>query len=72
MGLFQQRPEEHRLEWAGLPSEPRDPSDAAEVLDAASDVDPSAVHTATTMSVVFPVAPPVPEARGTATAEPES
>ncbi|MDR2997217.1 MAG: hypothetical protein LBU78_03760 [Microbacterium sp.] len=64
MGLFQQRPEEEQNEWAGLPSEPLDPQSAAEQLDApptASDIfglGGGPLYT----SVVFPVAPPAPEA----------
>jgi len=64
MGLFQQRPEEEQNEWAGLPSEPLDAQSAAEQLDApptASDlfgVSGGPLYT----SVVFPVAPPAPEA----------
>ncbi|MFE6736028.1 hypothetical protein [Microbacterium sp. NPDC057650] len=64
MGLFQQRPEEEQNEWAGLPSEPLDPQSAAEQLDApptASDIfglGGGPLYT----TVVFPVAPPAPEA----------
>ncbi len=71
MGLFQHRPEDEQQEWAGLPSEPVDRSTVADALEAAVDVDPSAISSATTMSVVFPVAPPAPEAADVVTGEPE-
>lgn len=71
MGLFQQMPERHQTEWAGLPSEPRTISDAADTLDEGASVDPSAVYTATTMSIVFPVAPAAPVAEDAEAGEPE-
>lgn len=70
MGLFQQRPEEHQVEWAGLPSEPRDTTNVADALNAASDIDPATVYSATTTSIVFPLAPPAPDASDVATGEP--
>ncbi|QTV78998.1 hypothetical protein [Microbacterium sp. NIBRBAC000506063] len=71
MGLFQQKPEEHQVEWAGLPSEPLDPKSAAEALEEAPAVDPFALGFESTTIVAFPVAPPAPEASDAATAEPE-
>ena len=71
MGLFQQKPEAHQTEWAGLPSEPLDPQSPAEALDAASVVDPFAVELpGSTSSIVFPVAAPAPETGDTKTGEP--
>lgn len=65
MGLFQQRPEEQENEWA-LPSEPIERSES-EVLDTAPAVDPLTIGLdlgagASVSSIVFPVAPPAPDA----------
>lgn len=71
MGLFQQRPEEHEDQWAGLPSEPRD-RDGADALDAVPAVDPSALgFGGDVTSIVFPVAPPPPAAFSIENREPE-
>lgn len=43
MGLFQQKPEEHKQDWAGLPSEPLDPKSTAEALPEAPAVSPFAL-----------------------------
>lgn len=72
MGLFQQRPEEEEKQW-GLPSEPLETS-AADTLDAAPTVDPLALgldNPSSVSSIVFPVAPPAPEAASTENADPE-
>ncbi|REJ05184.1 hypothetical protein DY023_11475 [Microbacterium bovistercoris] len=64
MGLFQQRPDDEQKQWAGLPSEPLDTQSAAEQLDTpptASDLFGVAGGPLYT-TVVFPVAPPAPEA----------
>lgn len=71
MGLFSQRKDEENT-WAALPGEPRGSQDAADVLDAAPDVDPLAVGLgAQYTSVVFPVAPPAPEAAEASDAAPK-
>jgi len=71
MGLFSQRKEEENS-WAALPGEPRGPQDAADVLDAASAVDPLEVGLgAKYTSIVFPVAPAAPEAADASDAEPD-
>lgn len=61
MGLFQQRPTEKEA-WAAIPGEPLASDDAADTLDAPAadpfDIGLGAQYT----SVVFPVAPPAPEA----------
>lgn len=62
MGMFTQRPEEP-TEWAGLPSEPLRPRNAAERLDDAPPVDlglPSAGDGAVE-SIVIPVTAPADE-----------
>lgn len=72
MGLFQQRPEEEEQQWA-LPSEPLERSEA-ELLDTAPAVDPLTLGLgapASVSSIVFPVAPPAPEAASTDNADPE-
>lgn len=70
MGLFQHRPEEEENQWT-LPSEPIE-RDAADVLDAAPAVDPLTLGLENpSVSIVFPVAPPAPEAADVASAEPE-
>lgn len=74
MGLFQQRPEEEEKQWA-LPSEPLERSEA-EQLDTAPAVDPLALGLgadapSSVSSIVFPVAPPAPEAESTENGEPE-
>ncbi|WP_309064883.1 hypothetical protein [Microbacterium sp.] len=62
MGLFQQRPEEEQNQWAGLPSEPIEVSEA-ERLDEAPTLDLLDVGLGAAYStMVFPVAPPAPEA----------
>jgi len=65
MGLFQQKAEEEENQWV-LPSEPLERSEA-EVLDTAPVVDPLAIGlgaeaSGDLSSVLFPVAPPAPEA----------
>ena len=70
MGVFSERPEDELQEWAGLPSEPRD-RDGVEQLDAAPGLDPMSIGLgAQYASVVFPVAPPAPEADDTTDAAP--
>jgi hypothetical protein len=65
MGLFQQKPEEQENQWV-LPSEPLERSEA-DVLDTAPVVDPLSIGlgaetSGDLSSVLFPVAPPAPEA----------
>jgi hypothetical protein len=68
--MFDQRKEEEN-QWAGLPSEPLDRG-AADVLDTAPAVDPMALGLgANVSSIVFPVAPPAPDAVSTENREPE-
>lgn len=63
MGLFQQRPEEEQNAWAGLPSEPRDVQNPADRLDDAPSLDLMDIGLGAKYStMVFPVAPPAPEA----------
>ncbi len=72
MGLFQQRPEEEEQQWA-LPSEPLERSDA-DLLDTAPAVDPLTLGLgapASVSSIVFPVAPPAPEAATVENSDPE-
>jgi len=74
MGLFQQKPEEEENQWV-LPSEPLERSES-EVLDTAPVVDPLSIGlgaetSGDLSSVLFPVAPPVPEATATESREPE-
>lgn len=70
MGLFDQRKEEEN-QWAGLPSEPLDRG-AADVLDAAPSVDPMALGLGVDVSsIVFPVAPPAPDAVSIESREPD-
>lgn len=74
MGLFQQKPEEEENQWV-LPSEPLERSES-EVLDTAPVVDPLSIGlgaetSGDLSSVLFPVAPPVPEATATENREPE-
>lgn len=70
MGLFQSRPEEEQAPWA-LPSEPLE-RDGVDVLDDAPAIDPLAIGLANPVtSIVFPVAPPAPEASDVASGEPE-
>ena len=60
MGVFSERPEEEKQDWAGLPSEPRD-HDAVDQLDATPSLDPLSVGLGAQYStVVFPVAAPAP------------
>lgn len=57
MGLFQQKPEEHKQDWAGLPSEPWDRDDAAQLADtpvSSFDVDLGGGTTSFTLSVEVP------------------
>lgn len=61
MAQFQQRPEEQKLDWAGLPSEPLDPGSPAEALPETPTVDPFAVAFGTTTSMTVPVAEPADE-----------
>ena len=71
MGLFRQRPEEEEKQWAGLPSEPRDVG-AADLLEEAPTVDALLIGQGNpTTSIVFPVAPPAPEAADAGSAEPK-
>ena len=68
MGMFSQRPEE-KSTWAALPGEPAE-SDAADVLPSA-DIDPLSIGLgASVESIVFPVAPPAPEASDHSDGEP--
>ncbi|WP_282847459.1 hypothetical protein [Microbacterium oxydans] len=74
MGLFQQKPEEEENQWV-LPSEPLERSES-EVLDTAPVVDPLSIGlgaetSGDLSSVLFPVAPPVPEAAATENREPQ-
>ncbi|SEC30661.1 hypothetical protein [Microbacterium hydrocarbonoxydans] len=74
MGLFQQRPEEQENEWA-LPSEPIERSES-EVLDTAPAIDPLTIGLglgagASVSSIVFPVAPPAPDAFSIENREPD-
>ncbi|WP_045262300.1 hypothetical protein [Microbacterium oxydans] len=74
MGLFQQKPEEEENQWV-LPSEPLERSES-EVLDTAPVVDPLSIGlgaetSGDLSSVLFPVAPPEPEATATENREPE-
>jgi len=71
MGLFQHRPEEQENVWAGLPAEPRGVEDAIDNLSVTA-IDPLTVGLgASYSSIVFPVAPPAPEAAVIENAEPE-
>lgn len=71
MGLFQQRPEEEERVWAGLPSEPRDIENPAERLDDAPAMDLMDIGVGAKYStMVFPVAPPAPEAADVTDGEP--
>lgn len=71
MGLFQQGPKEELQDWAGLPSEPRK-TEAADVLDETPALDPLAIGLgAQVTSIVFPVAPPAPDAVSIENSEPE-
>lgn len=74
MGLFQQKPEEQENQWV-LPPEPLERSEA-DVLDTAPVVDPLSIGlgaetSGDLSSVLFPVAPPAPEAVSTEDREPE-
>ncbi|WP_314428192.1 hypothetical protein [uncultured Microbacterium sp.] len=74
MGLFQQRPEEQDTEWA-LPSEPIERAEA-EVLPTTPTVDPLSLGMGlesggSVTSIVFPAAPPAPEAVTAEDREPE-
>ncbi len=70
MGLFQHRPEEEENQWT-LPSEPIE-HDAADVLDAVPSADSLMFGLENpSVSIVFPVAPPAPEAADVASADPE-
>jgi hypothetical protein len=73
MGLFQQKSEEEENQWV-LPSEPLERSES-EVLDTAPVVDPLSIGlgaeaSGDLSSVLFPVAPPAPEAASTGDSEP--
>jgi hypothetical protein len=73
MGLFQQKPEEQENQWV-LPSEPLERS-GSDLLDTAPVVDPLSIGlgaetSGDLSSILFPVAPPVPEAASTETGEP--
>ncbi|MGW9159033.1 hypothetical protein [Microbacterium sp. NPDC055665] len=74
MGLFQQKPEEQENQWV-LPSEPLERTEA-DTLDTAPVVDPLSIGlgaetSGDLSSVLFPVAPPTPEAVTTESREPE-
>ena len=70
MGLFQQRSEEEENQWV-LPSEPLARSEA-DLLDEVPSVDSLALGLdAQYTTMVFPVAPPAPEAEGEENGEPE-
>lgn len=74
MGLFQQKPEEQENQWV-LPSEPLERPES-DLLDTAPVVDPLSIGlgaetSGDLSSVLFPVAPPVPEATATENREPE-
>jgi hypothetical protein len=60
MGLFSQQPEEP-TEWAGLPSEPREPETAAERLDAAA-ADPLGIAGSGSTSISIPMPPTIERA----------
>lgn len=73
MGLFQQKPEEQENQWV-LPSEPLERSES-DLLDTAPVVDPLSIGlgaetSGDLSSVLFPVAPPVPETTSADEAEP--
>ena len=75
MGLFQQKPEEQENQWV-LPSEPLERTEA-DVLDTAPVVDPLSIGlgaetSGDLSSVLFPVAPPAPEAVSIENREPEN
>lgn len=64
MGLFQQRPEQQKNVWAGLPSEPFEPQ-GVEDLPPASDIDLTGLGPASAIaSVGIPVDPAAVEADG--------
>lgn len=70
MGLFQQRPEEEQKAWAGLPAEPLEQTEAEHLDEVPSSDALFGLGTGpqyTTM--VFPVAPPAPEADDPARSE---
>ncbi|MGF6824297.1 hypothetical protein M2317_003226 [Microbacterium sp. ZKA21] len=68
MGMFSQRPEE-KSTWAALPGEPLE-SDVADALPSAY-IDPLSIGLgASVESIVFPVAPPSPEASDHSDGEP--
>ena len=70
MGLLQQKHQEQKRDWAGLPSAPLDPQNPAEALAEAPSVEPFVVTQWQTTSMVFPVVAPAPEAEDTTTSEP--
>jgi hypothetical protein len=75
MGLFQQKSEEEENQWV-LPSEPLERPES-EVLDTAPVVDPLSIGlgaetSGDLSSILFPVAPPVPEAASAGNGEPEN
>ncbi|MEJ1089777.1 hypothetical protein WDU99_15790 [Microbacterium sp. Mu-80] len=71
MGLFTQKPQEPSA-WAALPGEPLNETDTTERLDEAPNLDLMDVGLGAKYStVVFPVAPPAPEAADTAENEGE-
>jgi len=61
MAQFQQKPEEQKLDWAGLPSEPFDPGSPAEALPETPMVDTFAVMLGATTSMAVPVTDPAEE-----------
>ncbi len=69
--MFTQRPEDDEGAWAALPGEPLT-TDAADTLPA-SGIDPFAMDLVSTTveSIVFPVAPPAPEASDFSDAAPK-
>jgi hypothetical protein len=70
MGLFTQKPQEPSA-WAALPGEPLDEADPVERLDEAPALDPMDIGVgAKYTTMVFPVAPPAPEAADVTDGEP--
>ncbi|MEV7610839.1 hypothetical protein AB0N61_15245 [Microbacterium sp. NPDC089320] len=73
MGLFQQRTDDEENQWK-LPSEPLERSES-DVLSAATAVDPLTLglglDSPAVSSIVFPVAPPAPEATSIENGEPD-
>jgi hypothetical protein len=70
MGLFQHRPEEEENQWT-LPSEPLERSEADLLGEVPSSDAIDLAFGNPVTSIVFPVAPPAPEAADAETGEPE-